>query len=92
MEEMATSEAASVAKPSLGDGSWKSVATAPSDSKKMEDSEPSMPDNPNMEMNMELVSFKVNENGEFKRVIFTHDESCKEPKHTKKKSAGARQG
>ncbi len=90
-KEITSSGAASVAIPSYENGSWKSVA-APSDSKKMSNLEPSLPDNLNMDMNMELVSFKVNENGELKRVIFNHDESCKEPKPTKKKSAGSGQG
>ncbi len=28
---------------------------------------------------MELVSFKVNDNGEFQRVVFTHDEPINNP-------------
>ncbi len=88
-EEMDMEMAESVAKTSQEDGSLKSGTTT-SKSKMMTNSEPGMPDNSNMDMNMELVSFKVNENGEFERVTFTHDEPCKEPKHKKKKTAGAR--
>jgi len=72
--------------PSFVDGLWTSVAV-PSNANNMSDMKPSLPDNLNMDKNMELVSFKVNENGELNRVIFTHDEPCKEPKHTKRKSA-----
>lgn len=88
-EEMARGVIETVAMTSQEDRSVKSVASTLKP-KKMTNSEPSMPDNSNMDMEMELVSFKVNENGEFKRVTFTHDEPCKEPKHTKKKTAGAR--
>lgn len=64
-----------------------SMATS-SGSKKIAHPEHDMPDSPNMDidMDMELISFKVNEKGAFVRVEFTHDQPCKKPKHIKKKA------
>ena len=74
-EKMTNRKTEDLAKASHEEGSSKSP-NVPSTSGKMTDSQPDM-SHSNMDMNMELVSFKVNKNGKFERVIFTHDEPCK---------------
>jgi hypothetical protein len=47
-----------------------------------------MPGSPSMDMEMEIVSFKVNKHGEFERVLFTHDEKGGGTEHRTVRSTG----
>lgn len=83
--EMVSSISPSMVMASQEDNSFKSSMAMTSESEKMKHQEHTMPDDSTTDTDMDMVSFKVNETGEFERVLFTHDENCEKPRHKKGK-------